>query len=77
MKHPYRANSIFWTRALNIPFPSSYVFQTGQPEQECGSSNAPGGSANHDYTEKLANGENRYYFQQFINFILPLVLWFT
>ncbi|XP_047947699.1 uncharacterized protein LOC125193832 isoform X3 [Salvia hispanica] len=35
------ANSIFWTRALNIPFPSSYVFQTGQPEQECGSSNAP------------------------------------
>lgn len=22
----YRANSIFWTRALNIPFPHSYVF---------------------------------------------------
>ncbi|KAG6431005.1 hypothetical protein SASPL_109080 [Salvia splendens] len=38
------ANSIFWTRALNIPFPSSYVFRTGQPERECGSSNAPGGS---------------------------------
>ncbi|KAG6427964.1 hypothetical protein SASPL_112212 [Salvia splendens] len=37
------ANSIFWTRALNIPFPSSYVFRTGQPERECGSSNSPGG----------------------------------
>ncbi|KAL1548716.1 hypothetical protein AAHA92_16914 [Salvia divinorum] len=35
------ANSIFWTRALNIPFPSSYVFRTGQPERECGGSNAP------------------------------------
>ncbi|XP_057780690.1 uncharacterized protein LOC130999206 isoform X2 [Salvia miltiorrhiza] len=43
------ANSIFWTRALNIPFPSSYVFRTG-------SSNAPGASTNS--TEKLANGEN-------------------
>ncbi|KAF5946352.1 hypothetical protein HYC85_016580 [Camellia sinensis] len=29
-----RANSIFWTRALNIPFPRSYVFPQVQDEQD-------------------------------------------
>lgn len=29
-----RANSIFWTRALNIPFPRSYVFPRIVGEQE-------------------------------------------
>ncbi|PIA49687.1 hypothetical protein AQUCO_01300446v1 [Aquilegia coerulea] len=28
------ANSIFWTRALNIPFPRSYIFSQTQQEQE-------------------------------------------
>lgn len=56
--HPYRANSIFWTRALNIPFPRSYVFPRVQPEQDSASSNTPGASTSHDSTEKLANREN-------------------
>lgn len=33
--HPHdRANSIFWTRALNIPFPHSYVFPGSIEEQD-------------------------------------------
>lgn len=32
------ANSIFWTRALNIPFPRSYIFPQKQNEQESSSS---------------------------------------
>ncbi|KAL8500146.1 hypothetical protein ACS0TY_019947 [Phlomoides rotata] len=50
------ANSIFWTRALNIPLPRSYVFL--QTEQGGASSNASGASTNHASTEKLAKGEN-------------------
>lgn len=52
------ANSIFWTRALNIPFPTSYVFQRAQPEGDSGGGNASGTCTSPDSTEKLANGEN-------------------
>lgn len=30
--HGARANSVFWTRALNIPLPHSYVFPQTQEE---------------------------------------------
>ncbi|CAI0429016.1 unnamed protein product [Linum tenue] len=30
-----RANSVFWSRALNIPFPRSYVFPTFQEDNGC------------------------------------------
>ncbi|KAL3814878.1 hypothetical protein ACJIZ3_016146 [Penstemon smallii] len=43
------ANSIFWTRALNIPLPSSYMFPRAQEEQE---------SRNYVSTENSANSEN-------------------
>lgn len=29
-----RANSVFWTRALNIPFPHSYVFPKEEDDQD-------------------------------------------
>ncbi|KAL7593634.1 hypothetical protein Lser_V15G31672 [Lactuca serriola] len=41
------ANSIFWTRALSIPLPRSYVFPQIQEEQQ-----------NHDSNSELANGDN-------------------
>ncbi|KAI3444629.1 hypothetical protein Pfo_001294 [Paulownia fortunei] len=52
------ANSIFWTRALNIPLPCSYVFPRVQPEQDSTSSNVPGTSTSHVFMEKLVNREN-------------------
>ncbi|KAH6830796.1 SET domain-containing protein [Perilla frutescens var. hirtella] len=52
------ANSIFWTRALNIPFPASYVFQRAQPERDSGGSIASDTCTNPNSSEKLANGEN-------------------
>ncbi|KAL7121228.1 hypothetical protein ACP275_02G170100 [Erythranthe tilingii] len=52
------ANSIFWTRALNIPFPRSYVFPQIQLEKDITISDAPVGSTSHVSTENLVNGES-------------------
>ncbi|KAK6162439.1 hypothetical protein DH2020_002280 [Rehmannia glutinosa] len=52
------ANSVFWTRALNIPLPHSYVFPRVQPEQDSTASNIPCASTNHVSTEELVNREN-------------------
>ncbi|KAL0428948.1 UNVERIFIED_CONTAM: hypothetical protein Sradi_0520800 [Sesamum radiatum] len=52
------ANSIFWTRALNIPFPSSYVFPRTEQEQDSTSSIAPAESTNHVSTKQIVNREN-------------------
>ncbi|KAK4418708.1 Serine/threonine-protein kinase dst1 [Sesamum alatum] len=52
------ANSIFWTRALNIPFPTSYVFPSAEQEQDNTTSTLPGESTNHVSTEKIVNTEN-------------------
>ncbi|KAL0397834.1 UNVERIFIED_CONTAM: hypothetical protein Scaly_0231800 [Sesamum calycinum] len=52
------ANSIFWTRALNIPFPSSYVFPRAEQEQDSTTSIVPGESTNHVSTEQIVNREN-------------------
>ncbi|XP_059634085.1 uncharacterized protein LOC132276605 isoform X2 [Cornus florida] len=55
------ANSIFWTRALNIPFPRSYVFPQIQKEQDSTSlslSRYSGESTNHISSEELVNGNN-------------------
>lgn len=32
------ANSVFWSRALNIPLPHAYVFPQSQEGQDCGTS---------------------------------------
>ncbi|KAL6494046.1 hypothetical protein OROGR_031955 [Orobanche gracilis] len=48
------ANSIFWTRALNIPLPRSYVFPIAQPEQDSTTTIIPGASTNED----LVDGKN-------------------
>ncbi|KAK1376907.1 [Fructose-bisphosphate aldolase]-lysine N-methyltransferase [Heracleum sosnowskyi] len=46
------ANSIFWTRALNIPLPRSYVFpENHEPQYSTLSSN--GSSGNHTYNAEL------------------------
>ncbi|KAH6780279.1 hypothetical protein C2S52_011516 [Perilla frutescens var. hirtella] len=55
---PHRANSIFWTQALNIPFPASYVFQRAQLERDRGGCIASDTCTNPDSAEKLGNGEN-------------------
>ncbi|KAL0282429.1 UNVERIFIED_CONTAM: hypothetical protein Sradi_7261800 [Sesamum radiatum] len=52
------ANSIFWTRALNIPFPSSYVFPRAEQEQDSTTSIVPGESTDHVSTEQIVNREN-------------------
>ncbi|KAG8391742.1 hypothetical protein BUALT_Bualt01G0218700 [Buddleja alternifolia] len=49
------ANSIFWTRALNIPLPSSYVFPRIEQEQGI---NIPNASTSHVSTQTLVNTEN-------------------
>ncbi|KAL2233953.1 UNVERIFIED_CONTAM: hypothetical protein Sindi_1127500 [Sesamum indicum] len=54
-----RANSIFWTRALNIPFPSSYVFPRAEQEQDSTTSIVPGESSNHVSTEQIVSRENK------------------
>ncbi|KAL0379601.1 UNVERIFIED_CONTAM: hypothetical protein Sangu_0024400 [Sesamum angustifolium] len=48
----------FWTRALNIPFPSSYVFPRAEQEQDSTTSIVPGESTNHVSTEQIVNREN-------------------
>ncbi|XP_011091377.1 protein-lysine N-methyltransferase EFM1 [Sesamum indicum] len=53
------ANSIFWTRALNIPFPSSYVFPRAEQEQDSTTSIVPGESSNHVSTEQIVSRENK------------------
>jgi hypothetical protein len=40
-----RANSIFWTRALNIPLPHSYVFPGSLDEQQTGTAGSLGDSS--------------------------------
>ncbi|PIN16232.1 N-methyltransferase [Handroanthus impetiginosus] len=57
------ANSIFWTRALNIPLPHPYVFPRVQQEQESTSSYGCGVSTSHVSTENLVNRENEKTFQ--------------
>ncbi|KAM7472148.1 hypothetical protein LguiA_010331 [Lonicera macranthoides] len=50
------ANSIFWTRALNIPLPRSLVFPHVQEAQESTSSSSSEVSPCHIATEELVNG---------------------
>lgn len=47
------ANSVFWTRALNIPFPRSYVFPRIEQEQGSSDDNDPGASTCQDSTDNL------------------------
>ncbi|XP_051146899.1 uncharacterized protein LOC127262308 [Andrographis paniculata] len=51
------ANSIFWTRALNIPFPQSYVFPSSQPEQDSTDISLLDSSTHHISAEKLVSNE--------------------
>ncbi|KAB1214460.1 Ribulose-1,5 bisphosphate carboxylase/oxygenase large subunit N-methyltransferase, chloroplastic [Morella rubra] len=48
-----RANSVFWTRALNIPLPHSYVF----PQTQVGDSNFSISKDSEHSTEHIASGE--------------------
>ncbi|XP_031267752.1 uncharacterized protein LOC116126187 isoform X1 [Pistacia vera] len=54
------ANSIFWSRALNIPFPHSYVFPPIQESRDnCSSVNESSeASTNHISSRELLNGQN-------------------
>ncbi|KAJ0112640.1 hypothetical protein Patl1_00315 [Pistacia atlantica] len=54
------ANSIFWSRALNIPFPHSYVFPPIQESRDnCSSVNESSeASTNHISSGELLNGQN-------------------
>ncbi|XP_073151539.1 protein-lysine N-methyltransferase EFM1 [Henckelia pumila] len=52
------ANSIFWARALNIPFPRSYVFPRVSEEQDSTSSIRPDAPSEHVSVEKLVNIES-------------------
>ncbi|KAA8520567.1 hypothetical protein F0562_014823 [Nyssa sinensis] len=55
------ANSIFWTRALNIPLPHSYVFPQIQEEQHSTSSSFSsncGASTNHIFSGELVKGKD-------------------
>ncbi|KZV57622.1 hypothetical protein F511_03082 [Dorcoceras hygrometricum] len=52
------ANSIFWSRALNIPFPHSYVFPRVSEEQDKTSSMRSGAFSDHIPVEKLVNIES-------------------
>lgn len=53
-----RANSIFWTRALSIPFPHSYVFPQVVGEQENLSLSRNGDPLDQVSGELLSNGED-------------------
>lgn len=56
--HYDRANSIFWTRALSIPFPRSYVFPQVVGEQENVSLSRNGDPLVPVSGELLSNGED-------------------
>lgn len=55
---PDRANSVFWTRALNIPLPHSYVFPQIQETEGCSSSIEKTSEVSicHDPGEELVDG---------------------
>ncbi|KAK3012067.1 hypothetical protein RJ639_011602, partial [Escallonia herrerae] len=53
-----RANSIFWTRALNIPLPRSYVFPNVQEAEESTLLSSNGVSDNHTSRGEFVNGDD-------------------
>ncbi|XP_048321771.2 uncharacterized protein LOC107432673 isoform X7 [Ziziphus jujuba] len=55
-----RANSVFWTRALNIPLPYSYVFPQTQETEDCSSSvdKTSEASISHGPREQLLYGKD-------------------
>nr|XP_048321775.1 uncharacterized protein LOC107432673 isoform X6 [Ziziphus jujuba var. spinosa] len=55
-----RANSVFWTRALNIPLPYSYVFPQTQESEDCSSSvdKTSEASISHGPREQLLYGKD-------------------
>ncbi|KAK2974763.1 hypothetical protein RJ640_027124 [Escallonia rubra] len=53
-----RANSIFWTRALNIPLPRSYVFPNVQEAEESTLLSSNGVSDNHMSRGEFVNGDD-------------------
>lgn len=57
---PARANSVFWTRALNIPLPYSYVFPQTQETEDCSSSvdKTSEASISHGPREQLLYGKD-------------------
>lgn len=56
--HLCRANSIFWTRALSIPLPHSFVFPQIQEAEESISSSSSGLSTSHSSNPDLVNEDN-------------------
>lgn len=51
--HGTRANSVFWSRALNIPLPHSYVF----PQTQVEDSNFSVGKDSENSTNHVSSGE--------------------
>ena len=57
--HGTRANSVFWTRALNIPLPHSYVFpQTQEEDGDFAASKDSELCTNHILSGELVSGKD-------------------
>jgi hypothetical protein len=57
--HGTRANSVFWSRALNIPLPHSYVFpQTQVEDSNFSVSKDSENSTNHISSGELVSGRD-------------------